>query len=380
MTFSILYFAPAGRNEGVGGSGRIKNMLDIMEQLGYNINLISYIPKQKFSITKEIEKNIQTTTIYVPRDLPRILKIFAIPVLLFYGMKYAPNSNIIFTQAPSIISGFPAMLISKIFNKSLIVDHIDLKDDTTPYFIYKSILKKAQVMVISHYLEKDIKDLTVESFYIPIFIDTSKFKRDNEAREKIRSELKIKNDEIVIGYSGSFWYIEGVSFLLKAFKKLSEKYERIKLVLIGAKNVDGSENIEGIINELSLHENVILLSQQPHDLMPKFLSVFDIACSPKINCDENHAANPIKIYEYMSMGLITVSSAVGEVTNVIKNGYNGFLVEPENIKELESTLECIINDFNNLKKIGINSRNNVIKFNSQQEYVKKIGDIIKNAI
>lgn len=378
---SILYLTPAGKNDGVGGSGRVKNMLALMEQLGYNVNIISYIPKKSFGIKHETERKVRTTTIYVPKNFPLLLKAFSIFPIIWYGFKYVLGSDIIFSHAPSIITGFPALFLSKIFNKPLIVDHIDIKDPQTPKFIFDIILKNSNVFVISHYLEQEVKNqLSVESDFIPIFLDTDIFRKNNSKRKEIRKNLGIKDDDIVIGYSGSFWYIEGVSFLIKAFKNIVKDRDNVKLVLIGAKNVPNSENIEQIIMDLSLDNNVILLPPQLHEKMPDYLSVFDIACSPKIDCEENRAANPIKIYEYMSMGLITVSSSIGEVVNVINDGYNGYFVKPEDLEELETKLIYLVDNFDKIDGVGLNARNEIIKKYSIKVYLKKVDNILNRVI
>lgn len=373
---NITYFAPCGIKEGVGGSGRLKNMMDILKQLDVNVKLISFISNNKFKIDKEKYSDI--TTIYYP-TLPLIFRIFIMPIMIFFGLKKISKTDIIFTHAPYQLPSISAFIISKIFNKPMIVDHMDIKDPYTPQFIYDAILKNSKIIVISHYLKNDVKiNQKKESTYIPIFIDPEKFQIDNLERRKLRKLLKINEEEIVIGYSGSFWYVEGLPFLIKAFKNLTKNNRNIKLILIGGKNVPNSDDVEHIIKELSLENETILIPQQPHELIPKYLSVCDILCSPKIDCEENRAANPIKIYEYMSMGLITISSSIGEVSNVIKDGENGFLVKPGDEKELEKKLEYIINNLDLLKlNIGQNARKEIIDNYSQNIFVKKISKIIE---
>jgi len=209
------------------------------------------------------------------------------------------------------------------------------------------------------------------------FIDTNAFQKDILARVKTREELGIDDKEIVIGYAGSFSHVEGLSFLLKTFKNLSNKYDHIKLVIVGEGNVPGSDNVPQIVDELALGERVVLVPRQPYESMPKYLSAFDIACSPKIDCEENRAANPIKIYEYMSMGLPMVISAVGEISNIIENGIDGFLVKPGDEDDLERILEYVIQNLNSLQGVGEKAREKIIKNYTQQVLSKKIRQALK---
>lgn len=377
---NLVYFAPCELNSGIGGGGRVRNMIDIFKRLEINIQIISYTPTNKLEIKRRKTCDfLDTLTIHVPTSLPKFIKAFTIPLIVIYGMKYIKRNGILFAHSPGIVSGFPAMLLSKVFNKPLIIDHMDSKDPDTPLFLFNQVLKNSTiVLAISHYLETEIKNKYHKNVvYVPIFIDTNVFQEDILARKKIRKELGIKDEEILIGYAGSFWYVEGVLILLKAFKNLTKGHKNIKLILIGGGNKPDLDNISLFIDRFALNEKVILIPRQPHEFMPKYLSACDIVCSPKIDCEENRVANPIKTYEYMSMGLITVISAVGEVSNVIENGVNGFLVKPEDIKDLETTLEKIIENINSMEDVGKRARETVLKNFSYSVAEKRIKDIFQ---
>ena len=380
LNHNLIYFTGSRLHEGVGGGARLKGMIDIFEQLGLNIKLLSYLPTNEFKIKHEKTSDfLNITTICVPKSSPKFLKaLFAIPLLFLYGLKYVKKSDIIFTY-PDLLLGVPATILAKIFNRPLIVDIMDAKGPDTPLFIYDSVLKNSTIVfAISHYLEEEAKNKGSKNvIYVPIFVDTNVFQRDVLERKKIRKELGIGDNEVLIGYAGSFWYVEGVPFLLKAFKNLVKKYENIKLIVIGGMNVPGSDNVPLLIDELSLKEKVVLIPQQPHELIPKYLSACDIVCSPKIDCEINRACNPIKTYEYMSMGLITVISAVGEVSNVIENGVNGFLVKPGDEDDLERTLEYIIQNMDSMEEVGEKAREEVIRNYSQRAAIRKIKEIFQ---
>lgn len=376
---NILYFGPCGLFEGMGGAARLRNMLDVLERLKTNTQLISYLPEKKFKVAhKRISNYLNTVTIYVPKSLPKIFKVSALLLIFLYGLRYIRKGNFILAHSPSIVYGFPAFILAKIFGKPFVIDHMDIKDPDTPRFIYNSVLRNSDiVLAISRFLEDEVKKIGCRNvIYVPVFIDTDTFQKGALEGVKIRRKLGIEDKEIVIGYAGSFWYVEGVPFLLKAFKSLSNRYENIKLALVGGRNVPSSDNIPQLINELALKERVILIPPQPHELMPKYLSAFDIACSPKIDCAENRAANPIKIYEYMSMGLLTVVSAVGEISNVIENGIDGFLAKPGDEDDLGKKLEYVIQNLDSLQEVRKKAREKMIENYSQQVMLKKIGDAL----
>ena len=349
---------------GAGGGARVKNMVGLFKRVGVKIHLITYsFYSDKFGIEhKKIDQSLETTTVHTPKNLPRFLKAFAIFPIFLYAWKSCKNNDVIFSDITATLSSVPAIILGKIFNKSIILDYIDMKlIKVIPDRINKYVAKNADmIFAISYYLiefarrEYDCKNVV----YVPNCIDINCFKIDLKAREKIREELGIGEDEIVIGYAGAFVYWEGVPLLLRAFKNLTKKYANLKLAIMGPLHLTKGDrdNIPKLVEDMCLENDVILIPSQPHEEVPKFLSAFDILCCPKIDCEVNRAANPVKVPEYLSMGLPTVASAVGGIIDTIEDGVDGFLVKPGDVKDLEETLEWIILNPERAKEIGENGR------------------------
>lgn len=377
---NILYFGPCGLFEGMGGSARLRNMLDVLGKLQANIHLISYLSEKKFRMThKRVSDYLNTLTVHVPRSLPKLFKLFALLLIFMYGLRYIKKSNIILAHGPGIVYGLPALILAKTFSKPLLIDLTDSRDPDTPGFIYSRVLKNSSVVfAVSRYLVEVAREAGCRNVvYAPGFIDADIFQSNASERAKIRKKLNIGSNDVVIGYAGHFSPIEGLSFLLKAFKSLSKRYENIKLVLLGGRSVPGSDNIMQLANEPDLKEKVILIPPQPYESMPAYLSAFDIACSPKIDCAENRAADPIRVYEYMSVGLPTVATAVGSTANVIENGRDGFLAKPGDEDDLERILEHVIQNLDSLQEVRRKAREKVIKDYTQAVILKKIENVLK---
>ena len=362
----MTYIGQAGI-DGIGGGGaaRVKSMVNLFKNMGIKIELISYSSHfNKFGIKhKNIDQLLQTTTVYVPTNLPKFLKVFTIFPLFAYAWKSCKNSDLIFADFITPVTSLPAVILKKIFGKPIILDYIDLEIQTLPTGIYKYIAKSADIVfaISSYLLESARRKYNCKNVvYLPIFVDTNHFKMCRE-KEKIREELGIRKDEIVIGYAGSFWYVEGVPILLQAFKNITKKHSKIKLAIMGdVYLLNSDDDIARLVKDMNLQDAVILIPSQPHEEVPKFLSAFDILCCPKIDCEINMAANPVKVPEYLSMGLPTVASAVGGIIDTIEEGVDGFLVKPGDVKDLEEKLEWIIQNPEQAKEIGENGRKTAI--------------------
>ncbi len=379
---NVLYLAPCGWDDGVGGGARLKNMLDVLGRLDAQTQLLSYRPGARSGLAHQrVDSHLKATTVSVKKSWPKPFKGLALGLILCHGLRYALRADVILAHAPGIASGFPALTLAKLVGKPAAIDHMDVKDPDTPGFLYRLVLKRADVtFAISRHLEKEADQIgSARVVYLPVFVDTDMFKPDPEQKSSVRAELAISDQEVVIGYAGSFSHVEGVPLLLRAFEKLSGRYSNLRLMIIGGRNVAGSDDIVRIAQS-ALEVNVTLVPQQPHHAMARYLSAFDIACSPKIYCAENRAANPIKIYEYMSMGLPVVVSAVGEPAITIKDGYDGFLVKPGDEADLCGALERAICNPDGAKQAGIRAREEVLKNYSQRVIETKVSDVLRSLV
>jgi glycosyltransferase involved in cell wall biosynthesis len=364
----------------MGGGARLKDIIQILGELGFSLNLICYLSDTKYDLKRFNHDFKDVTEFHVPEDWPRILKGLIIIHILYEGITKIRGVDVILSHSTSMTTGLPALLLSKIFQKPLIVDYIDLKDEDTPLFIHNMVLENAtKIMTISHYLKQEVdREYLDKSCYIPIFIDSNLFQLKEESRKKVRKCLGI-SDEILVGYAGSFWYVEGVPLLLKALNHLKEIFP-LKLLLLGGANVKGSDDVTGLIEKMSLEKDVIILPPQPREKIPDYLSACDILCSPKIDNKINEAANPVKIYEYLSMGRATIASSVGEVSNLIENGINGFLFKAGNEKELEKVLEKLILDPELRARVGKRGQDTIYHHYRRELYQDKIKCLLEESM
>ena len=93
---------------------------------------------------------------------------------------------------------------------------------------------------------------------IPNAIDVAKFKYDYAIRDKIRKELGVDEDTVVIGHIGRFDYQKNHEFLIKIFASLLSKTDKkMKLILIG--KGDLTEKVRQQVMDLGINDNVMFL-------------------------------------------------------------------------------------------------------------------------
>jgi glycosyltransferase involved in cell wall biosynthesis len=66
------------------------------------------------------------------------------------------------------------------------------------------------------------------------------------------------------------------------------------------------------VKRLGRLTNVVLLGARPYDRVPAYVQAFDVCWVPFDQSRTSRAANPIKIYEYLSLGKAVVSTPVAD--------------------------------------------------------------------
>ena len=190
-------------------------------------------------------------------------------------------------------------------------DHVvTVSEELRQYFINKGIHPERITTVINGFETK--------SFY-PRSKDESLMKR-----------LGIPGDAFVIGFSGSFKKWHGAESALKILAKVKGNIAGKKawLVLVG----DGPDRprLEEIASKQGLN-TVVFCGSVSHERMPDYLSLFDIALAPYPLLDFFYFS-PLKVFEYMAMGIPTVASRQGQLATIFEHDKTGMLVEPGDLE------------------------------------------------
>jgi glycosyltransferase involved in cell wall biosynthesis len=186
---------------------------------------------------------------------------------------------------------------------------------------------------------------------LPNAVDTALFRPEVDDA-LLRSRLK-PDGRFIVGFVGSFKAWHGVGFLLEAFGQLRSKDASYHLLLLG----DGPmrAELEEEARELGLQESVTLVGNVPHEEVPRYLALMDVAVAPYPALDDFYFS-PLKLYEYMAGSRAVVASRIGQVAEVIADGFTGLLYEPGNQEALITCIRRLRADENLRKELGQNAR------------------------
>ena len=139
----------------------------------------------------------------------------------------------------------------------------------------------------------------------------------------IGKEFYVKSDNVekenVFTYVGRLEPEKGVLLLLEAYNMFYKKNKKFKLRYIG----DGSarSELENLVKKYNLSDNVELLGKRLDVI--KWLDISKMFVYPSI-CDESFG---ISVVEAMARGSIPITFKKGGLPEIIKSGYNGFIVD-----------------------------------------------------
>jgi glycosyltransferase involved in cell wall biosynthesis len=192
----------------------------------------------------------------------------------------------------------------------------------------------------------------------------------------IRTEWGMADEPIVM-FTGSFHPWHGVDNLVKAFSQVVLEVPRAKLVLVG----DGQTRIdlEAQVREAGLADQVIFTGSVPYQKVPAILSIADVAVVPYPELPVELWFSPLKLFEYMAAAKAIVASKVGQIAEVLEDGYSGLLIEPGNVEALSETLIKLLKNEKLRLSLGENARKEASKY-SWQAHAEQLEKIYRSVL
>jgi glycosyltransferase involved in cell wall biosynthesis len=213
---------------------------------------------------------------------------------------------------------------------------------------------------------------------IPNAVDPSRFPSVPQspgvkaAREAIRARYGI-GDRHVLGVAGAFVAWHGLTFLLESVAEMLER-DDLHVLLVG----DGPvrPDIERLVAERGLVGRVTLTGFVSPAEVVQHLAAFDIGLMP----DSNVHGSPMKIFEYMAMGVPIIAARYRPIEEVVTHGETGLLFEPRNADALRTVLRVALADPALRSRVGGNARNAVLaNYTWQRVAERTLGTIVSGA-
>lgn len=180
---------------------------------------------------------------------------------------------------------------------------------------------------------------------------------------------KFSDRKNLIGYAGRLSEEKGVLNFIRAIKEIIEERDDIEFLIIG----DGQlrNKIKKYLDENNLNRVVKLVGWVDHNELPNYLNELKLLIIPSYT-----ESGPIIALEAMACGVPIVSTRVGHILNMVKNGETGFIMKNNSpiciTRNVVKALECP-----NLYMVADNARKFVEKEFTYEIAIEKYRKILE---
>lgn len=169
---------------------------------------------------------------------------------------------------------------------------------------------------------------------LPIGIDTKRF--------RLPAEKRFDRQLLFVGSLDRAHYFKGLDVLMDAMHNLD-----VHLTVVG--DGDRRRHFESIAPA----GKVMFIGNVSDDQLPSVYQSADVLVLPSIDRSE---AFGLVILEAMASGLPVIASDLSGVRTVVRAGETGWLVRPNDIQALASTISEALSDSERLKRFGTTAR------------------------
>jgi glycogen(starch) synthase len=194
-------------------------------------------------------------------------------------------------------------------------------------------------------------------FHVPNGVDTIKF-QPIPRNQALTAKFGI-GDVPVLGFIGSLFYFEGISWLVRAAVELYRRGARFKLLIAG--HGEDADAIRKVIVDSNAHDYVLFVGKVLHDEVRNYYSLIDIMVYPRRSIRLTELVTPLKPLEAMAMRIAVLGSSVGGICELVEDENTGLLFAPENTDEFCSQAERLIDDVAFRNRIAEQGRQMVLQ-------------------
>lgn len=334
----ILFCAPEHFFEARGTSINIRNIVEVLGDSGYRVDLLCYaggcdqdienlrvVRIPFFSVFKNVAQKHSLAKL--PLNFLMFLRAFGLCLLNRYDVIHAVEE-----------SAFFCVFLKKIFRTKFIYDMDSVISDQLGY---SGVSGARPLLAIAEYLESvtirnadfvltvcdsisesvrgripNAKTVQIED--APLY---TKFKPDEDGAAQLREQLGLVNRKTVV-YTGNLEPHQGVELLVRSAAQLLKSEPNVALVIVGGER-EQVEHLEVLAANLNIGTDCVFTGERPLHEMALFMTMADVLVSPRVSGE--HTA--MKIYTYMQSGKPIVATDLLAHTQVL-DSQCAFIVSP----------------------------------------------------
>lgn len=362
-------------------------VMNSLNSLANHCDVVFYSPWiSKKSFNKCLNFFLIDKINFVHKKLPVIVctknflieKITRLIFNIIYFIFFDKKANYLYTRDFSIIyflSLLPKFLRPK---KKIIFEAHKIYNKTSKKVNYSQ--EKKALSIVDLYVANSIgtKEGLINNFGIvekKILVLSNGVNLKSFQRKRVDNnyynKYQIKKDDKIIVYTGSFQNWKGVDVLINAVNYLD--IENYKILLIGGYGKN-KNRIENIVRNSKCSERIYVDGYLPQEELIKILSMSYIAVIPnKFTEEGENYTSPVKIFEYLALGLPIIASKLPAIQNILKEDENCIFFQPEDPEHLAKKITFLLNN----EDLRLNMSKNNLNKSKDYSWEKRAINLIK---
>ena len=182
---------------------------------------------------------------------------------------------------------------------------------------------------------------------VPNGVDLSPFSCDPEPIN--RAKIGFADSDILLVYTGRLGPEKNLPFLLRAFAGIAKSYDDVGLLIVGS----GPEydNLVDRVQYMGIADRVEFTGLVPYQELPKYLAAADAFVTASVT-----EVHPLSVIEAQAAGLPVLGINSPGVSDTVKDGETGMLVQEEDLALFTAKMVRLVTDRVGLERMGDNAR------------------------
>lgn len=192
------------------------------------------------------------------------------------------------------------------------------------------------------------------TFFHGIGIDLNRFKDNSNKKNVIRKEIGAPEDSLLMMSIGELNDNKNHASVINALSKISNTDIYYVICGVGALK----DSLKQLIEAKGLIERVKLLGYRKD--IPDVLYASDLFVFPS-----KHEGLPVSLMEAMAAGLPVICSKIRGCVDLVHEGINGYLFNPNEIEDIKKVIEKILSERTKWQEYSINNLRDVINYSHE---------------
>ena len=343
----------------------------------YAVDIAKKLPKEKFDVWVAIPETGYLSEVLIENEIKEFnYKNGISDKFTLKGswelFKFIRKNKINIVHANS---GVIPCIIAKLLTVGLILETkhglFFTEEELKKLSLRKKIHEKMKQYFVDYFIaishndkERMIKYFQITENKIIVIYNGVDIDRLSEYRKKKQEIGILNNSDLKFGNIGRLTYQKAQEKLIHAVSNFKSLKENFKILIIG--NGEDRQMLQDLIMDKGLTDRISLINYSK-DIYQYYLKLDGLILTSR------YEGIPYVMMEAMVLGIPVITTDVGGIGNIIKNGINGIIIDANKNDEIENAMlkfyrekefinSLTINAYNTIKEYSINlSINNYMK-------------------